>query len=58
MFVVDSIVKKTDQNCRRVAINMQVQQLCSDEEEAVGVVDLWACFVGKADMFMRGITDQ
>ena len=45
------------QNCRRVTINMQVQQLCT-EEEAVGFVDLWGCFVGKANMFMSGITDQ
>ena len=30
----------------RMAINMLVQQLCREE-------DLWECFVGRADMYMR-----
>ena len=38
-------------NCRRMAINTLVQQLCREEE--VGFVDLWKCFVGRADMYMR-----
>ena len=38
-------------NCRRMAINMSVQQLCREEE--VGFVDLWGCFVGSADMHTR-----
>ena len=38
-------------NCWRIAINMLVQQLRT--EETVGFVDMWGCFVGRADMFMR-----
>ena len=38
-------------NCQRMAFNLLVQQLCREEE--VGFVDLWGCFVRKADMFMR-----
>ena len=38
-------------NCRRMAIDTLVQQLCREEE--VGFVDLWGFFVGRADMFMR-----
>ena len=38
-------------NCRWMAINMLVQQLCSEEE--IGFVDLWGCFVGRVDMYMR-----
>ena len=38
-------------NSRRVVISTLVQQLC--REEKVGFVDLWGCFVGRADMFMR-----
>ena len=34
-----------------MAINTLVEQLCREEE--VGFVDLWGCFVGRADMFMR-----
>ena len=34
-----------------MAINILVQQLCKEEE--VGFVDMWGCFVGRADMFMR-----
>ena len=36
------------QNCRRMAIDTVVQQLCREEE--VGFVDLWGFFVGRADM--------
>ena len=32
-------------------ISTLVQQLC--REEKVGFVDLWDCFVGRADMFMK-----
>ena len=38
-------------NCRRMAFNTLIQQLYREEE--VGFVDLWGCFVGTADMFMR-----
>ena len=38
-------------NSRRMAVNTLVQQLCREEE--VGVVDLWGCFVWRADMFIR-----
>ena len=38
-------------NCRRMAINMLVKQLCRKEE--VGFVDMWGCFVGRADMYMK-----
>ena len=39
-------------NCRRMAINNTlVQQRCSKEE--VGFVDLWGCFVGRADIYMK-----
>ena len=34
-----------------MAFNTLIQQLCREEE--VGFVDLWGCFVGTADMFMR-----
>ena len=34
-----------------MAINAQVEQMC--EDEGVGFVDLWGCFVGKEDMYMR-----
>ena len=37
-------------NCQGMAINMLVQKLCREE---VGFVDLWGCFVGRADMYMR-----
>ena len=33
-----------------MAFNTLVQQLCREEE--VGFVDLWGCFVGRADMYM------
>ena len=38
-------------NCKRMAINVLVEQMC--EEEGVGFVDLWGYFVGKEDMYMR-----
>ena len=38
-------------NCRRMAINTIVQQLCREEE--VGFVDLCGCFVGRTDMYTR-----
>ena len=41
----------TFRNCKRMAINAQVEQTC--EEEGVGLVELWGYFVGKEDMYMR-----
>ena len=41
----------TYRNCKNMAINALVEQMC--EEEAVGFVDLWGYFVGKEDMYMR-----
>ena len=38
-------------NCRRMAINTQVQKVCM--EEGVGFVDMWLNFVGRYDFFMR-----
>ena len=38
-------------NCRRMAINTQVQKVCM--EEGVGYVDMWLNFVGRGDFFMR-----
>ena len=38
-------------NCRRMAINTQVQKVCM--EEGVGLVDMWLNFVGRDDFFMR-----
>ena len=38
-------------NCRRMAINTQVQKVCM--EEGVGFVDMWLNFVGRGDFFMR-----
>ena len=38
-------------NCRRMAINTQVQKVCM--EERVGFVDMWLNFVGRDDFFMR-----
>ena len=38
-------------NCRRMAINTLFQQLRGEDE--VGFVDLWGCFVGRADIYMR-----
>ena len=41
----------TFRNCKRMAINALLEQMC--EEEGVGFVDLWGYFIGKEDMFMR-----
>ena len=38
-------------NCRRMAINTQVQKVCM--EEGVGFVDMWLNFVGRGDFFIR-----
>ena len=38
-------------NCRRMAINTQVQKVCM--EEGVGFIDMWLNFVGRDDFFMR-----
>ena len=38
-------------NCRRMAINTQVQKVCM--EGGVGFVDMWLNFVGRDDFFMR-----
>ena len=38
-------------NCRRMAINTQVQKVCM--EEGAGFVDMWLNFVGRDDFFMR-----
>ena len=41
----------TYRNCKRMAINTLVEQMC--EEEGVGFVDLWRYFVGKEDMYVK-----
>ena len=41
----------TCRNCKRMAINTLVEQMC--EEEGVGFVDFWGYFVGKEDMYKR-----
>ena len=41
----------TFRNCKRMAINALLEQMC--EEEGVGFVGLWGYFVGKEDMYMR-----
>ena len=38
-------------NCKRMAINALVKQMC--EKEKVEFIDLWGCYIGKEDMFMR-----
>ena len=38
-------------NCRRMAINTQVQKVCM--EEGIGFVDMWLNFAGRGDFFMR-----
>ena len=40
----------TYRNCKRMAINALVEQMC---EKGVGLVDLWGYFVGKEDMYVR-----
>ena len=37
-------------NCKRLAINALLEQMC--EEEGGGFVDLWGYFVGKEDIYM------
>ena len=39
----------TYRNCKRMAINALVEQMCEGE----GFVDLWGYFVGKEDMYVR-----
>ena len=41
----------TYRNCKNMAINALVEQMC--EEEGLGFVDLWGYFVGKEDMYVR-----
>ena len=41
----------TYRNCKNMAINALVGQMCG--EEGVGFVVLWGYFVGKEDMYMR-----
>ena len=38
-------------NCRRMAINKQIQKVCM--EDGVGVVDMWLNLVGKHDFFKK-----
>ena len=38
-------------NCRRMAINTQVQKVCM--EDGVGFIDMWLNFVGRDDFLMR-----
>ena len=40
-----------NRNCRRMAINKQVQKVYM--EEGVSFVDTWLNFVGRDDFFMR-----
>ena len=41
----------TYRNCKRMAINALVEQMC--EDEGVGFLDLWGYFVGKENMYVR-----
>ena len=41
----------TYRNCKRIAINVLVEQMCV--EEGVGFIDLSGYFVGKEDMYVR-----
>ncbi len=41
----------TYRNCKRMAINALVEQMC--EEEWVGFSDVWGYFVGREDMCIR-----
>ena len=43
--------QQTYRNCKRMAINALVEQMC--KEEMVGFVDLWGCYIGREDMFTR-----
>ena len=40
----------TYRNCKNMAINALVEQMC--EEEGVGFVDLWGYCVGKEDIYI------
>ena len=40
-------------NCRRMAINTQVQKVCMSMYEGVGFVHMWLNFVGRDDFFTR-----
>ena len=40
----------TYRNCKRMAINALIEQMC---EEGDGFLDLWGYFVGKEDMYVR-----
>ena len=40
----------TYRNCKRMAINALLEQMC--EKEGVGFVDLWGWFVGKDVMYV------
>ena len=40
----------TYRNCKRMAINALVEQMC---KEGVGFLDLWGYFFGKEDMYVR-----
>ena len=40
-------------NSKRMPVNEMVEQLCKEEEEEVGYVDLWDSFVGKEEMCVR-----
>ena len=44
------------ENCRRMAINTQVQKVCM--EEGVGFVDMWLNFVGRDDFFYERWTSS
>ena len=39
------------QTCRRMSIDTLVQQLCREDEAEF--VDLWRCFIERADTYMR-----
>ena len=41
----------TFRNCKRLAINALLEQICDDE--GVGFIHLWGYFVGKEDMYVR-----
>ena len=41
----------TYRKCKSVAINVLVEQMC--DEEGVGFVDLWGCFIEKENMYVR-----
>ena len=47
---------KTYKNCKRMAINALVEQMC--EEEEVGFMYLWGYFVGKEDIYCICMRDD